>query len=324
MPQHVVADTYNLSNTSDSYDTSNMTPSIVNRWCDPNPDNRVRVHSNNVSQLKAHITALQPIGATSIDAGMRWGAAMLDPSARTIVSELVAEGKVITPFSGRPLDYSDAEVLKVMVLMTDGEHWPNEYVNSGYRSGPSIVFRNSGDNRYSIYHSGRSGTSKYWVPHNSTWSQVPWGGSVTTTCTGWWWNQTCTTTLSNGTAVRLDWPQVWQQLQMHWVANHLYRRALGGTVDGWVNTLRTREGALIGSGPHEVSVMNARLLNLCGKVKEQGVIIYTIAFEAPTIGGNLLRDCASSVSHAFDVNGIQIKSAFASIATSIRKLRLTQ
>jgi Flp pilus assembly protein TadG len=324
MPQHVFADTYNGSNTSDSYDTSEMTPSSSNRWCDTNPANRIRVHSNNVGHLKGHIQALEPVGATSIDAGMRWGAALLDPSARTVVSELVGEGKVIAPFSGRPLDYGDPEVLKIMVLMTDGEHWPNEYVNDGFRSGPSIVFRNSADDRYSIYHASRSGDSKYWVPHNSSWSQVPWGGSVTQSCTGWWWNRVCTTTLSNGTAVRLDWPQVWQQLRVSWVANQLYRRALGGTVTSWVNTIRTREGTVIGSGPHEVSMMNARLKNLCDKVKDEGVVIYTIAFEAPTVGKSLLRDCASSVSHAFDVKGLEIKSAFASIATSIRKLRLTQ
>ena len=76
MPQHVFADTYNSSNTSSSYSTSNMTPSSSNRWCDANPVNRIRVHNNNVLQLKGHIDSLQPVGATSIDAGMRWGSAL--------------------------------------------------------------------------------------------------------------------------------------------------------------------------------------------------------------------------------------------------------
>ncbi len=111
---------------------------------------------------------------------------------------------------------------------------------------------------------------------------------------------------------------------MQWVANQLYRRALGGSLNSWIDMLRTREGTVIGSGPHEVSTMNNRLLNLCSRVKEQGVVIYTVAFEAPTIGRNLLRDCASSPNHAFDVDGLEIASAFSSIATSIRKLRLTQ
>ena len=70
--------------------------------------------------------------------------------------------------------------------------------------------------------------------------------------------------------------------------------------------------------------MDNRLLALCDRVKEQGVVIYTVAFEAPVAGRNLVRQCASSNNHAFDVDGLEIRSAFSSIATSIRKLRLTQ
>lgn len=308
MPQHVFADTYNTSNTSSSYSTTNMTPSTVNRWCDPNPANRIRVHSSNVTQLKNQINALEPIGATSIDAGMRWGTALLDPSARSVVSDLVSEGRVSASFNGRPLNYNDPEVLKVLVLMTDGEHWPNEYVNDNFRSGPSNVYRNSADNRYSVYHEHVTGKEKYWIPHTGTWSEAPWGG----------------TTLSNGTASQLDWTQVWQQVRVQWAAQHFYRRALGGTLATWNNMLRTREGTVISGGPHEVSTMNNRLLNLCNQAKAQGVVIYTVAFEAPTLGQNLMRSCASSSNHAFDVDGLDIRSAFASIATSIRKLRLTQ
>ncbi|MDX1820531.1 MAG: TadE/TadG family type IV pilus assembly protein [Paracoccaceae bacterium] len=308
MSQHVFADTYNSSNTSSSYSTTNMTPSSTNRWCDPNPANRIRVHNNNVTALKGFITALQPVGATSIDAGMRWGAALLDPSARSVVTQLVSEGVVNAPFAGRPLAYDDPEVLKVLVLMTDGEHWPNEYVNDGFRAGPSPVWRNSSNGRLSIRHEV-SGSNKFYWPSNNSWQNRPEGASSAT---------------NMGTAVQLTWPEVWQRARVAWVAHHLYRRALGGSVSYWVDTIRTREGTVIGSGPHEVSMMNNRLLSLCSKMKTQGVVIYTVAFEAPTAGRNLLRNCASSSNHAFDVDGLEISSAFASIATSIRKLRLTQ
>lgn len=308
MSQHVFADTYNSSNTSSSYSTTNMTPSSTNRWCDPNPANRIRVHNNNVTALKGFITALQPVGATSIDAGMRWGAALLDPSARSVVTQLISEGVVNAPFAGRPLAYDDPEVLKVLVLMTDGEHWPNEYVNDGFRAGPSPVWRNSSNGRLSIRHEV-SGSNKFYWPSNNSWQNRPEGASSAT---------------NMGTAVQLTWPEVWERARVAWVAHHLYRRALGGSVAYWVDTIRTREGTVIGSGPHEVSMMNNRLLNLCSKMKTEGVVIYTVAFEAPTAGRNLLRSCASSSNHAFDVDGLEISSAFASIATSIRKLRLTQ
>lgn len=321
MPQHVHADTYNGSNTSSSYNETNMTPATANRWCDAEPANRIRVHNNNVTQLKNQITALQPIGATSIDAGMRWGAALLDPSSRSVVSELVSENKVISAFNGRPLNYGDPEVLKVLVLMTDGEHWPNEFVNNAYRSGPSTVYRSDMDNYYSIHHPHVSGSNKYWVPHLGAWQSGPWRGSTSTRTCSWW---TCTTTTVHGNAVQLTWQQVWQQLRVQWAAQHLFARALNEPLSTSINRLRTREGTLIGAGPHEVSTMDNRLLALCDRVKEQGVVIYTVAFEAPVAGRNLVRQCASSNNHAFDVDGLEIRSAFSSIATSIRKLRLTQ
>ncbi|MFU8865020.1 MAG: pilus assembly protein TadG-related protein [Rhodobacterales bacterium] len=321
MPQHVHADTYNGSNTSTSYSEHLMTPATANRWCDAEPANRIRVHNNNVTNLKNQITALQPIGATSIDAGMRWGAALLDPSARGVVSELVSEGKVISAFNGRPLNYGDPDVLKVLVLMTDGEHWPNEFVNGAYRYGPSNVYRSDMDNYYSIHHPNVNLTNKYWVPHLGAWHSGPWTGSTSTTTCSWW---SCKTTTVYGNAVQLTWQQVWQQLRVQWAAQHFFSRAFNEPLSTSINRLRTREGTLIGAGPHEVSTMNNRLLALCDKVKQQGIVVYTVAFEAPSGGSNLLRNCASSSNHAFDVNGLEIRSAFASIATSIRKLRLTQ
>lgn len=308
MPQNVFADTYNGSNTNSSYSTTNMAPSSANRWCNPTAANRIRVHSNNVTALRNHIQALTPVGATSIDAGMRWGAALLDPSARSVVTELVAEGVVTAPFAGRPLNYNDPEVLKVLVLMTDGEHWPNEYVNDGFRSGISPIWRNNNNGRLSIRHNVSGNTPFFW-PANNSWQNRP-EGAVSAT--------------NMGNAVQLTWEQVWQTARVSWVAHQLYRRAFGGNLNDWINMIRTREGTLSNFGPHEVSMMNNRLLNLCDRVKDQGVVIYTVAFEAPPIGADLLRDCASSVNHAFDVDGLEISSAFASIATSIRKLRLTQ
>lgn len=311
LPQHVFADTYNGSNTSSSYDTTNMLPASVNRWCDPNPVNRVRVHSNNVTELKNQISDLQPVGATSIDAGMRWGTALLDPSARNVVSELVSEGKVISAFDGRPFSYNEPDALKIVVLMTDGEHWPNEYINNSFRSGLSPVWLNTDNNRLSIRHNRTDhqfyiDNPFYW-PANNGWYAGPDGAKSST---------------NMGVAVQLNWEQVWQRARVSWVAHHLYRRALGGSVAYWTNVIRTREGTL--GSPHEVSAMNNRLLELCTKVKEQGIVIYTVAFEAPSGGSNLLRQCASSSNHAFDVDGLEIRSAFSSIATSIRKLRLTQ
>ncbi|MDP2083832.1 MAG: vWA domain-containing protein, partial [Gemmobacter sp.] len=82
MPQHANADTYNTSNTSTGYSTTSMAPGTTNIWCMPNATNRVRVHGNNRTTLINQINAMEAIGATSIDAGFRWGVAMIDPATR--------------------------------------------------------------------------------------------------------------------------------------------------------------------------------------------------------------------------------------------------
>jgi hypothetical protein len=69
---------------------------------------------------------------------------------------------------------------------------------------------------------------------------------------------------------------------------------------------------------------DARLSDICAAAHAQGVVIYTVAFEAPAGGQSALQDCASSPSHYFDVNGTDISSAFSAIASDIRALKLTQ
>lgn len=312
-PQNANADTYNSSNTSTGWSNDRMSPSSANRWCFPNAANRILAFNNSRTGLIARINNLEAIGATSIDLGLRWGAALIDPDSRSLVSEMVSAGIVPSSFEGRPFDYDDEENIKVIVLMTDGSHWPNEKVADGFRSGTSPIYLHS-DGMYSIHHPGRDGTYKYWVPHRSEWRNVPWSGS--STCQTW----SC---VSTSTRTPLTWQTVWQQLRVQWVANQMYRRALGGTVTQWVNHLRVREGTVIGAGPHEVSTMDTRLNNLCTKLKDENVMIFGIAFEAPPTGAQVIQNCASS-NRFYDVNGLDISTAFRSIRAQISALRLTQ
>jgi len=64
------------------------------------------------------------------------------------------------------------------------------------------------------------------------------------------------------------------------------------------------------------------LLLRCGLLT--GIVIFAIGFEAPSGGQNLMRACASSDSHYFDVDGVEISEAFSAIARTINQLRLTQ
>ncbi|WP_430403744.1 pilus assembly protein TadG-related protein [Hyphomonas sp.] len=63
---------------------------------------------------------------------------------------------------------------------------------------------------------------------------------------------------------------------------------------------------------------------LCDAAKAAQVVIYTVAFQAPSQGQEILQYCASSADHAFNPeNGQQLKDAYQKIAKSISDLRIT-
>lgn len=66
------------------------------------------------------------------------------------------------------------------------------------------------------------------------------------------------------------------------------------------------------------------LQNICTAAKNNGIIIYTIGFEINDNSATAMENCASSPSHFYRVEGINISSAFASIARQLIQLRLTK
>ncbi|ATX65141.1 Tad domain-containing protein [Roseinatronobacter bogoriensis] len=71
---------------------------------------------------------------------------------------------------------------------------------------------------------------------------------------------------------------------------------------------------------------DADTVSVCEALKEQEVVIYGVAFEAPQPGVDLMEACASSPGHFFNSSGAQLVAAFRNIATHIQTgaLRLTQ
>lgn len=62
---------------------------------------------------------------------------------------------------------------------------------------------------------------------------------------------------------------------------------------------------------------------LCDSIKEENVVIFTIAFQAPPAGEEVLNYCASSGEYAFKAsNGAELSASYQSIATSISDLRI--
>lgn len=64
--------------------------------------------------------------------------------------------------------------------------------------------------------------------------------------------------------------------------------------------------------------------SMCDKAKAEGIQIYTIAFEAPGNAITEMRNCATAPAFFYEVSGVEISSAFKSIARQINQLRLTQ
>jgi Flp pilus assembly protein TadG len=273
-------------------------------------NNIVRLPNRNIGQLQSQITGLTADGNTSIYLGMKWGLAMLDPGTRPIFTNLIAGGAMASNLAGRPYDYNREDTIKVIVLMTDGSHVSSFVLDDDYRTGNSPIYRAASDGNYSIrFTTGRptvAGTNEYWVPHRSEWRAAPWTGNTNGT----------------GTVTQQTWVQVWTNLRMQWVAWQLYARALGtdnttrnSRFNYWMGEFRTNT---------VVSTMDSQLQSTCALARDNDVIVYGIAFEAPAAGQTQIYGCSSSPSHYYNASGLEITTAFRSIASQINALRLIE
>lgn len=269
--------------------------------------NIVRLPTDNATTARNAINGLVAAGNTSITLGMKWGVALIDPAARPMMTELVNAGQIPSSYSGRPFDWNDEDSMKVIIVMTDGDHVEHVRINDTYKTGVSPIYRSAGDGNYSIRHtSGRpstAGSNEYWVPHRNEWRSAPWN--------------------SGSGVTQQTWQQVWQTVRLRWVAWQLYARALGtsstsrtSTFNTWMNNFRSTwmtEGS-----------MDTTMLQSCTQAKANNVMIYGIAFEAPPQGQYVISNCASSAAHYFNAQGMEIQTAFRAIASNISQLRLTQ
>lgn len=209
----------------------------------PNGENEdIVAFSQDASALKYKISRLVPRGSTSIFAGMKWAAGLLDPSFRPMNASLASDGDTDPAFANRPVAFDDHETLKTVVLMTDGQNHYSKRINTQ-------VYANS-----SHYNHWNNNNFDWWV-RNNVWSS---------------------------------------------------NRHLWSTDKYWP------------------SYGDSLLNNVCDAAKDNNIVIWSIGFEVTDHGANVMRDCASSPSHFFRVEGVEIREAFSAIARQINQLRLTQ
>lgn len=70
---------------------------------------------------------------------------------------------------------------------------------------------------------------------------------------------------------------------------------------------------------------NAQAKQLCKKMKDEGITVYTVGFMVSSAAKDFLEKCATSESHFYDAtNGEKLKLAFRSIAFKVAQLRLSK
>lgn len=325
LPMMANADTNWPGSASGSYGawSSSGAPSnsALRRLCAPSTTNVIMLPTTNATTAKNAIDALSADGYTSIFMGMRWASMMVDPTTRPIYNELITAGAMGHDMDDRPYDYGTGEATKVIIVMTDGEHTTHNRVVDAYKAGTSDIWRSTtSDKNFSIFHSNKVDASTatrlcnsrpFWVPHLSAWHSRPWNGTTPsgTAC------YSPTATYTN--VQRQTWNQVWNAVKVSWVAEQLYSRA-GKSYSTWMDTFLDQYTSN--------SRADALLKMNCTAAKEQGVLVFGIAFEAPSVGQTAIKNCTSLPwdKYYFDVEGLQIETAFKMIASQLSHLRLTQ
>ncbi|PWK60910.1 TadE/TadG family type IV pilus assembly protein [Roseicyclus mahoneyensis] len=295
-------------------DTTNSTNPTPQPACHRDNTAAVIPWSNNETQLHNLINSLEPRGWTAIDQGMRWAVALLDPAARPALSGLVSNGSVHPDFDGRPASYVDPETMKIIVLMTDGENTRQWDVQEQFRSGPSPFWRNPADGRWSVFYPQ---WNLYWQESRDRWRSTPDGGA---------------------NAVQLDYADLWHHVSVRSLRSRMFHSHAWERHEGYTSSVNHWRRTTVQAMQQQFNYWNvvnqyagdngvegdARLRAICDVAHAQGITVFSIAFEAPWRGQQVMRYCASSAAHYYDVNGIDISNAFASIARTINQLRLIQ
>lgn len=102
---------------------------------------------------------------------------------------------------------------------------------------------------------------------------------------------------------------------VHWSKYPLYWYLNNHNVGSWSNWRYTK---------YTSGQADTMLSNICDAAKTKGIIVWSIGFEVTNHSAGVMEDCASSPSHFFRVEGVEITEAFEAIAKQINQLRLTQ
>lgn len=283
-------------------------PSGQNYWCGTGYPTMI-VYQNDETLLHNYIDSLSADGWTAIDYGMNWGVGILDPSFGPVVTDLVDNSLLPAQMAGHPVAYDNVEVMKYVVLMTDGINTKQKDLKPAFKDGASRIWysdtRANGNeyNGYLVEMPDNSASQRWYVP-----------GSPTTTSDDVYLAEG---DASVADAVQWDYHKLYQRFRTDDAAEYFFEHSGDNTA------FNAHNDVVDESGGYTVADSNVR--NICDTAKANDLIeIFAVSFEAPADAETLLQYCASKPGNYFDVQGTQISDAFSAIATQISQLRLTQ
>lgn len=290
----------------------NGDPTLRYPWCPPNDDGSILPPSTNLADLQAKIDSLGAQGNTATDLGMKWAAALLDPGSQQVFNNLITDHGLDNRLAGRPVEYNDPETVKVVVMMTDGANTSQYDLKPAYKGTMSPVWYSASQDRYFVYFENRAqaGNRPWWDPGRRP--DEDWNGNDN--YLGYWrWNLPSS---AAGDAVQLSHTELFSRFNVRYVSEYFFRvenDSQSSIRSQYRNAWHTYAGN---------TTADNYTLSVCNLLKAQNVQIFTIGFEAPQRGKDLMRACATSPSFYYDVNGVEISEAFSSIANTIQQLRL--
>ena len=303
--QHIHVDPFSYA--QDKWDQK---PDPANLDCSTHAGRKVTYLEDDVNVLKSRIDAFSAQGNTSTEFGLKVGAMLLDRSTHSILS---SHPNVKSRFHDRPYAMDRINTLKVVVVMSDGQNTEHKTFADGYEG--DVV-----SDTWAVLHEGHyyftiadteqgnvDGDDDYYEPgYYPTYDS--WGKYV----------------LGGSSAKRLTWQQVFARVTLDW--HSWYGRAEqagSGTdtrnkqdvFDDW----QTRVVQTVGK-----ATKDADTRAICNAIKDQGILIYSIAFEISEAEAELLKSCATNENLHYNVSGTELNYAFSSIATSLNSLQLVQ
>ncbi|NDR59615.1 Tad domain-containing protein [Aliiruegeria sabulilitoris] len=289
--------------------------------CDTTGGRDITPWTSDADTLYGRIDAMYAEGWTSIDVGTKWGVAMLDPSAQSVLSAMIDAKEVDGDLEGQPFDYDRESTMKILVVMSDGANRYQRDIKDAYKSGLSPLFYNSKEEQYSYYQDDqyyREGTTYtykcgkrgcyYSSSTENDWYDTPYGDMEDN--------------------AQMTWAEVWASMTVYKFAYEFLSPVNHNGSNSYASYYYDKVLREIGSKYETTwagNEKNAYTSAICTAAKEEGILIFTIGMDTDdSVADATLEDCATLSSYYYDVQSVDISSAFASIALQINQLRLTQ